>query len=450
MFTQRRIIMLLNFTVSNYKSFKDENVLSMIPAPKQKGLDYSVCCEKIKRKNVKALCSAVMYGPNASGKTNIIGAMDTFRAIVLRGNIRNSEEQTSPNNAAYSLELIPNKDSSEPVVLSIEFVDNGVKFGYSLTLDLGLFLEPESERKVISETLFVNDEMIFERGDTLKIGKLSEIKDFLLEPSVEKNTDLAGIAEKSLIDDELFLTGAFKLLFAPKLVKRFTDWLTEKFMVIYHANEMQFIKRFADPQKKTVYIDRTTESAAKMFGISSNRVGYVAGEDDTMKLCSVLENLKNGKTAVIQSDIYESFGTLRFINIFPLIIRALHTGGTLVMDEFDASIHPIALMNIVNIFHNDEVNINHAQLIFNTHNPIFLNSNMFRRDEIKFVERDEETHASSIYALSDFGTAGENGVRRSDDYMKNYFIDQYGAISDIDFTELIKGVLGIGEGAADD
>lgn len=120
------------------------------------------------------------------------------------------------------------------------------------------------------------------------------------------------------------------------------------------------------------------------------------------------------------------------------------------MDEFDASIHPMALMNIVNIFHNDEVNINHAQLIFNTHNPIFLNSNMFRRDEIKFVERDEETHASTIYALSDFGTAGENGVRKGDDYMKNYFIDQYGAISDIDFTDLIKNVLGIGEEAAED
>ena len=111
------------------------------------------------------------------------------------------------------------------------------------------------------------------------------------------------------------------------------------------------------------------------------------------------------------------------------------------MDEFDASIHPMALMNIINIFHNDEVNIHHAQLIFNTHNPIFLNSNMFRRDEIKFVDRDEETHASTIYALSDFGTAGENGVRKGDDYMKNYFIDRYGAISEIDFTDLIKSAL---------
>ena len=442
--------MLLNFTVKNYKSFRDENIFSMVPAPKQKGLDYSICCEKIKRKNVKALCSAVMYGPNASGKTNIIGAMDTFRAIVLRGNIRNSEEQTSPNMAAYLLELIPNKNSAEPVVMSIEYVDGGIKIGYSLTLDLGSFLDKESKRKVLSETLIIDDEMIFERSDTLTIGKLSAIKEFLMEPGTEKNGNLAEIAEKSLTDDELFLTGAFKLLFAPKLVKQITDWLSESFMVIYHTDEIQFVKRFADPQKENVYVDETTDTAAKLFGINSNSVGYVPGNNDTTKLYSVLENLTDGKKAVIQSEVYESFGTLRFINIFPLIIRALDTGGTLVMDEFDASIHPMALMNIITIFHNDEVNINHAQLIFNTHNPIFLNSNMFRRDEIKFVDRDEETHESSIYALSDFGTSGENGVRNGEDYMKNYFIDRYGAISDIDFTELIKSVLCIDKEASED
>ena len=442
--------MLLNFKVKNYKSFRGEEVFSMVPAPKQKGLDYSVCCEKIKRKIVKALCSTVMYGPNASGKTNIIGAMDTFRAIVLRGNIRNSEEQKSPNVAAYSLELIPNKDSNEPVVMSIEFVDGGVKFGYSLALDLGLFLEEKSERKVLSEKLLVNDEMIFERTDMLKIGKLSEIKSFLLDSSIENNTSLVEIAEKSLINDELFLTGAFKLLFSQKLVKQFIDWLTGKFEIIYQANDFECIRNFANPQKKTVYIDSITESAAKLFGINSNDIGYVSVEDGSTHLCSCFDNLSIGSNAAIPAEIYESLGTMRFINIFPLIIRALNSGGTLVMDEFDASIHPMALMNIINIFHNDEVNINHAQLIFNTHNPIFLNSNIFRRDEIKFVDRDEETHESTIYALSDFGTSGENGVRKGEDYMKNYFIDQYGAISDIDFTDLIKNVLGIGKEAPED
>jgi AAA15 family ATPase/GTPase len=123
------------------------------------------------------------------------------------------------------------------------------------------------------------------------------------------------------------------------------------------------------------------------------------------------------------------------------VIRALLTGGTLVVDEFDASIHPMALMSIINIFHNDDINVHHAQLIFNTHNPIFLNSNLFRRDEIKFVERDDDTNSSVIYSLSDFGTTGEKGVRKHEDYMKNYFISQYGAIKDIDFTPIFEELI---------
>ena len=77
--------MLLDFKVKNYKSFQQEVSFFMIPAPKQKGLDYSVFEKKIDNKRKKAICSSVIYGPNAAGKTNIIGAMDTMRAIVLRG-----------------------------------------------------------------------------------------------------------------------------------------------------------------------------------------------------------------------------------------------------------------------------------------------------------------------------------------------------------------------------
>ena len=125
----------------------------------------------------------------------------------------------------------------------------------------------------------------------------------------------------------------------------------------------------------------------------------------------------------------------------PLVIRAIQTGGTLVVDEFDASTHPMALMSIINVFHNDDLNIHHAQLVFSTHNPIFLNSNLFRRDEIKFVERDDEKQYSTLYALSDFGTTGEKGVRKHEDYMKNYFVNQYGAIKDIDFTSIFENIL---------
>ena len=67
-----------------------------------------------------------------------------------------------------------------------------------------------------------------------------------------------------------------------------------------------------------------------------------------------------------------------------------------------------------------------------------MNSNIFRRDEIKFVEKNDDSLLSEVYSLSDFGNSGENGVRKGDDYMKNYFISQYGAIKTIDFSPIFE------------
>ena len=440
------IIMLLEFTVKNYKSFLDETTFSMKKAAKQTGLNYSLLKESTagKNKTVVGLCSSVIYGPNAAGKTNIIGAMDVLRAIVLRGNIRNVEGETSPNTAASMLELIPNNKltSAQPVEFTVEFFTHEMLIRYHVSLDLGLFMEEDYPRKILQEELTINDDLIFRRNEELILKNKKTIKNYLTD-SADSNWDsIGGIARDSLNSEELFLTNGFKLIYAPSLVKIVTEWFTNQFMVIYRADSMQLIKRFIDPQKKAVYVERTTDKAAKLFGINSNAVGYVVNEDETeSKLYSIFQNIKDKKSVAIAAEIFESYGTIRFINMFPLVIRAIQTGGTLIVDEFDASIHPMALMSIINVFHNDDINIHHAQLIFNTHNPIFLNSNLFRRDEIKFVERDDETHYSTLYALSDFGTTGEKGVRKHDDYMKNYFVSQYGAIKDIDFTPIFEELL---------
>lgn len=436
--------MILEFKTKNYKSFADEALFSMIAAPKQKGLDYSLLIKKIKGKNVKGLCSSVIYGPNASGKTNIIGAMDTFRAIVLRGHIRNSEDHSSPNQASNALELIPNNTAkcSEPVLFSIDFIESDLLIHYEISLDLGCFLDNEYTRKVLREELQVNNEKIFVRDEKLSFGDFKSINRFLADNIYKNEESVIGISKNSLNDEELFLTNGFKLIFSQSFVKMITNWFTHKFMVIYRADSLQLIKRFVDPQKQTVYVEQTTNSAAKLFGINSNALGYVISEDEAdAKLCSIFKNMKDQKNAIVAAEIFESYGTIRFVNMFPLVIRAILTGGTLVVDEFDASIHPMALMSIINIFHNDEININNAQLIFNTHNPIFLNSNIFRRDEIKFVERDDDNNNSILYSLSDFGTTGEKGVRKHEDYMKNYFISQYGAIKDIDFTPIFEELI---------
>lgn len=416
----------------------------MVAAPKQSGLDYSLLKEKVRGKLVKGLSSSVIYGPNAAGKTNIIGAIDVLRAIIIRGNIRNSEEKNSPNAAASALELIPNNKLSEahPVKFSIVFLEKKLKIQYEISMDLGTFLDEEYPREIKEERLSVNGEDIFTRSANLTIGDLKGIEDYLSDITNQNKENVMGIARNSLTRDELFLTNGFKLIFSQKLVKLIVDWFTNKCMVIYRADTIQLIKRFADPKKKAVYVEKTTNQAAELFGINSNALGYVVSDDEPeAKLYSIFKNTENEKNTAIVSEIFESYGTIRFINMFPLVIKAIMTGGTLIVDEFDASIHPMALMSIINIFHNDDINIHHAQLIFNTHNPIFLNSNLFRRDEIKFVERDDDEHYSTLYSLASFGTTGEKGVRKHEDYMGKYFISQYGAIKDIDFTPIFEQLL---------
>ncbi len=432
--------MLLAFRIQNYKSFKKETTFSMTAAPKQKGLDYSVFRKTVSGKKYKVLSSAVLYGPNASGKTNLIGAVDVMKEIVLRGNIENVNEGAF-NQAANMLELIPFRGlKNVPTLFGVKFIERDLLIEYTIELQLGSFLDRKFERYIHREELKINDAVVYERGKDLVIN-IENVKSELLNDKIEQNIDSAKeIALSGLNARELFLTNGFKTIFAKELVSLILNWFQNKLTVIYRSDSVRMLREYSDMESKKVYIEKTLTEAAKAFGIDSNALGFVASpEKEQTVLCSII---KDGDfKAVIPAEIYESYGTIRFVNEFPLIMEALMNGGTLVMDEFDASIHPMALMNIINVFHNDDINIHHAQLIFNTHNPIFLNANLFRRDEIKFVERDDNTHESEHYSLSDFKTYGESGVRKGEDYMKRYFVNQYGAIKDVDFSSILESIM---------
>lgn len=437
--------MLLEFRFQNYKSFRDEAVFSMMAAPKQKGLDYSLFNIKKHGKDIKGLCSSVIYGSNAAGKTTVVGAMDAFRAIVLRGNIRDSEDIGSPNHAASNLSLIPNQSliHAEPTEFFIDFIVDKFRVQYELKMDLGIFLDSKYERKILSETLSVNGNMIFERkhlgtkSASLKVESSKDVATLFSKSAKADNASAVRIALEGLDREDLFLTGGFKLIFSQSLAKIITEWFTDQFIVVYRADATHLERRFSNLKENSIYVSETLNSAINLFGVNANDVGYTMEKDSEAKLVSLIQT-GNNQSFALPADIYESYGTIRFINLFPLVIRALQTGATLVVDEFDASIHPIALMNILNLFHNDEINVKHAQLIFNTHNPIFLNSNLLRRDEIKFVERTSDDHTSTLYALSDFGTAGEKGVRKNGDYLKYYLANQYGGIADVDFSSVFE------------
>ena len=106
------------------------------------------------------------------------------------------------------------------------------------------------------------------------------------------------------------------------------------------------------------------------------------------------------------------------------------------MDEFDASLHPEIVKGIIALFHDSDFNTEGSQLIFTTHNPIYLNNKIFRRDQIAFVEKDRINFQSSVYTLADFGSTD---VRNDENYLINYFKGKYSSLPYIDFSSLFKG-----------
>ncbi|MDD4090079.1 MAG: ATP-binding protein [Acholeplasmataceae bacterium] len=428
--------MLLKFIVSNYKSYVKESVLNMIPSS-QKELEYSILKEKVNNKEIKALSSAVIYGPNAAGKTNIIGALECFQNIVKNGNIGNLQNERY-NVAACFLELIPNSKlkTKKPVSFEICFSNGGKIFTYNLKIDIGLFMQLDYQRNILEEALFIDNDFVFKRfNNDVDVNDKYLFSNSGGKKSLKKSI-LTGLIKQGIKKEELFLTNGFKNIINSVLADEVVNYFLNKLKVVYRADKYQITKTFQKHEK--IYFDKLLTNAAAVFGKSGNEIGFIKRpENKGSYMASFIDFSGEKGSMFLPIEVFESLGTIRFLNLFPLIKETLEEGKVLIIDEFDASIHPMALLNIVSVFHNDEINVNRAQLIFNTHNPIFLKNTVFRRDEIKFVEIDEEG-SSVIYALSDFGTEGDKGVRKTEDYLKNYFINKYGAIEDVDFSDLLS------------
>ena len=436
--------MLINFVADNFKSFRDGFSFNMSPEKRMNELQYSLLSETINNKTVQTLSASVVYGPNASGKTSIVNAMSCMRQIIIRGNINDAREDRSGDHVSRDMNMVPFAflDEAKPVSFDTSFIFHKTKYRYLISLYLGTFLQEETERFIVKEQLFVNDEMVFDRArDSVSRLNLEPIKEMLnTSYDILDTTKTKKMMSSNVVQDTLLLTTDFNSFCSKKIVSEIVTWFTKQFIVVNSSNRTRFYPSMQEDEGKAL-INKYINSIAQEAGIIGSDFAYIYDpESHATKVLSVLKKEGN-ELYGIDADRIESVGTLRLIAIMPVIISALRRGATLVIDELDASLHPMIVMNLISIFHNNSVNVNKAQLIFNSHNPIFLNHDLLRRDEIKFVERDEMTKSSTLYSLSDFKANGEASVRKTSDYMKNYFINRYGAIVDIDFTDIISDIL---------
>ena len=402
--------MLIEFSITNFLSFKEKNTFSMIASS-----DNTLEDNFTNIGNEKLLKMTALYGANASGKSNL------FKILSLISNMIRQSNFINPN---VLLPIIPFKLDKEtmkkPSEFEIKFLIDKVRYIYGFEADA---------KNIYKEYL-----TYYPKGRPVKIFNRENINEYSFNVSDEKI--LNDIKEKNTVN-KFFITTATNWNF--KKTKPAFEFLTEKLGVVMsyeQLNNYSYNMYFNDK-------DKTLEKFALKFleKADFNIKGYkVIQEKMNDELINTLPDImksfiptntnifKVNTTHIVNGSKYdfdiseESLGTQVIFSFIPVIKDVIDNGKVLLIDEFDKSLHPYIVKYIVELFNDPDLNKNNAQLIFNTHDTNLLDLELLRRDQIWFTEKNPKNGESTLYALDDFS------VRKSENVEKGYLLGRYGAV----------------------
>ncbi len=415
--------MLVQFSVDNYRSIKDTLVFSMMTASKDKER-----CFKIR--NYELLSSAVIYGANASGKSNLLEAMAFMRRIVLNKMKVIQSTDTLPHDP---FKLNTSTQDAASTFEIIFFIDT-TKYRYGFEMD---------NTTVYAEWLYAD-----EKGKEAKLFYREADEEEYVNPSFKEGYQFFDKKNNkiSISKNQLFLWKCDQN--DGKISKSILNWF-KHFNIIngiehdgYVSYTMEQMEN-EDFRKEIIKFVKTADIGIENITQEENEVPSDVFEKlmipDEMKQ-KILEggglkqvdintyhikfDEKNNivGTEIFELDNEESLGTRKFFKMSAPILNTLREGKILAIDELDASLHPMLTMHLIKLFHNPKVNTKNAQLIFATHDTNLLKPHLFRRDQIWFTEKDNYG-ASHISSLAEF-----KNVRKDADFEKEYIQGKYGAI----------------------
>lgn len=418
--------MLIIFKVKNYTSFKEEAILDLRATSYKQHPSHII---KINEK-MNLLKTTAIYGANASGKSNFIAAMFFFKQYIFSQFIdKDSSFDTATNFQKFKLEPFELVENENPVSeFEIIFIknDNQIQYGFECT-----------DKKVLSEWLYINDKKVFERSET-SISFGSKYNPMLSAYDKVPEARLYISVLEYFLDEKAkeFVLNDFKSFFNNDF-NVFSEILFES-TVKGLAGSIGISSKIVENE---TYRNQVEHYLSKIdVGIKSLKIENVTimnektGEKKKEKVVRTVHNVydNNGKlvgetTLALQK---ESTGTLRFLSYIQKIIDVVSDGGIFIIDEFSARLHPLLTKLIVDIFSSS--NNNKAQLIFTNHDISLLNKEQFRRDEVVFIDKNERGE-SSLYSLSDLK------IREDATFNKDYLQGKYGAIPIFNYDEIIGG-----------
>ncbi len=434
--------MLITFKVSNYRSFRDESVLSMLAAGlkeyKESLIPYG---------SKKVLPAAAVYGKNGGGKSNLV------RALWLGVQFVRNAQRTQHEKASIPVQPFSLNDSSqiEPTSFEYTYMQDGIKYVYGFSA---------TRTKIVTEYLYHNP-----RGQKATIFERNG-QEFSFPVDTERKKK--EMISEAVASNQLYFAVSCTMNYKPCIAAM--KWFRESVVfsrdytdipnqIIQHAEDAGMLKAIVSAaQKADIGIQDMKFEISNRELINQGELPDNLPDD----IKAALQNLMNALTSAPNeaeaklrvSELKatalhygvsktgeikyypleladESDGTKHLMALAPAIEKTLSNGGVLIVDEIEKEMHPLLVEYIVARYQSKKSNKNGAQIVFTTHNTELLNMEVLRRDQIYLVDKDKKTGASELYNITEFSPRPDENIH------KGYLVGKYGAVPILETSSVL-------------
>lgn len=414
--------MLIEFKVTNYRSIQGTQILSMVSSKYYNDLVEENCFDSGVGSLAKLLRTAVIYGPNAAGKSNLVRAIHFMQSFVLQSH--KHQEGQRINTIPFTLS---SDTRTKPSEFEIFFIQDGVRYQYGFALNTERVTEewllayPEGKQQRWFQRIYDD-----KKGeDNWYFGSKFTGRKQLWQESTRKNA--------------LFLSAAIQL--NNEQLKPVFEWFQHKLAVIFPRDPINLnfsIDQCASEEGKARIMEFMNSADLSIAEIDVKKIPFslkmlpgnvpaelkekIGKDMQGKEMTAIRFQHRDDKNEPVFFDISEeSDGTQKLFAFAGPWLDVMAKGRVLFVDEMDTSLHPLLVRFLIENFHNSKINLHNAQLIFTTHNTSLLDEELFRRDQIWFMEK-EKSNATTMYPLSDFR------ARKKEALEKRYLQGRYGAL----------------------
>lgn len=415
--------MLVEFRVANFRSIREEQCLSFA-ASNDKSHEDTHCLETGRPGLSRLLRSALIYGANASGKSNMIFALMTMQQLVLNST-RLLESQFREQFTPF---LLDSDSRQAPTQFEITVVIGDLRYQYGFSFDVD---------RIQSEWLLVYESSKAQRWFEYHYNPETRENDwqpfsvhFKGEKKGQRELWKANTSARSLFLTQASQSNSLQL-------QPLFNWFAND-LIVFPAqasfNLMPTLQRLHEPHYKEwvlrlmnaadihisdIRVEKRKEPQIE-FRLEPGKPPEFKSFDGEMPVIEFGHKTSDGQVQWFDAR-FESFGTLRLLGYAAPLLDALENGKLIVVDEFDTSLHPLLTRYILRMLHSPLLSTKGAQMWMTTHDTSLLDPHLLRRDQVWFVEKKKD-QSTELYALMEFSPRKNEAIERG------YLQGRYGAI----------------------